>query len=235
MATAFGFGKHTGIPLPGEYRGTVPSKSWKASLDTPLGREPWSTGDTYNFAIGQGNLLVTPLQLAVASAAVANGGTLYRPQLVKATTDESGNVLAELPPEVNGQVPVSPMNLQVIREGMRLSVTSGLNNCARPDISLLEMAGKTGTAEYPELIDPTRTDYDPANIRIRSHSWFVGFAPYDAPEIEVLVLVEGSGDLNDGSATIAVPAVTEIMQAYYNVTPPPASFEPVAPQNLPCH
>jgi penicillin-binding protein 2 len=77
--------------------------------------------------------------------------------------------------------------------------------------------------------------YDPKNIRMRSHAWFAGYAPYDKPQIEVLVLVEGAGDMNDGSATIAVPAVTEIMQAYFGTTPPPESFKPVAPYNLPCH
>lgn len=235
MARGFGFGAPTGIPLKGEYRGTVPSKSWKESLETPLADQPWSTGDTYNFAIGQGNLLVSPLQLAVASAAVANGGTLYRPQVVKAFTDATGQVVGEVAPEINRQAPVSPENLQVIREGMRLSVTSGFNDCARADISGLEIAGKTGTAEYPEVIDPTIKEYNPDNIRIRSHAWFAGFAPYDKPEIEVLVLVEGGGDMGDGSATLTVPAVTEIMQAYFGTTPPPESFAPVGTYNLPCH
>lgn len=235
MAKQYGFGKYTGIPLPGENRGTVPSKSWKAALDSPLAKEPWSVGEAYNFAIGQGNLLVTPLQLAVASAAVANGGTLYRPQLVEKLTDETGKVVSEAPPEVNGRVPVAPDDLRVIREGLRLAITSGLDNCARPDIAGLDIAGKTGTAEYPEVIDPSVKQYDPKNIRMRSHAWFAGFVPYDKPELEVLVLVEGAGDMNDGSATIAVPAVTEIMQAYYRVTPPPASFKPVPPQNVMCH
>ncbi len=235
MARAFGFGKPTGIPLPGEYSGTVPSKSWKAGLDSPKARDPWSIGETYNFAIGQGDLLVTPLQLAVASAAVANGGTLYKPQLVKSFTDETGKVIDELPPEPVAEVPVAPEHLQVIREGMRLSVLTGPNVCARPDISGLDIAGKTGTAEYPELIDPTKMEYDPANIRIRSHSWFVGFAPYDNPQIEVLVLIEGSGDLYDGSGTLAVPAVTEIMQAYFGTTPPQASLEPILNYKQACH
>jgi penicillin-binding protein 2 len=235
MGRNFGFGKYTGVPLPGENRGTVPSKSWKAGLKTSLAREPWTTGETYNFAIGQGNLLVTPLQLAVASAAVANGGTLYRPQLVESFTDATGKPAGEVAPAVNGRVPVSPGNLQVIREGMRIAVTNGLDNCARPDISGLEIAGKTGTAEYPELIDPKKIEYDAKNIRLRSHAWFAGFVPYDKPELEVLVLVEGAGDMDDGSATIAVPAVTEIMQAYYHTTPPPASFKPVPPYKLPCH
>jgi penicillin-binding protein 2 len=143
--------------------------------------------------------------------------------------------VAEVPPEAVAQVPVAPEHLQAIREGMRLSVTTGPNVCARPDISGLEIAGKTGTAEYPELIDPNKVEYDPANIRIRSHSWFVGFAPYDNPQIEVLVLIEGSGDLYDGSATLTVPAVTEIMQAYFGATPPQASLEPILNYKQACH
>lgn len=234
MAYAFGFGKQTGVPLPGESRGVVPSKSWKKQQPPPFGREAWTIGDTYNTAIGQGNLTVTPMQLLVASAAVANGGTLYQPQLVKAITDPDGEIVREIPPVVTGRVPVSPDNLRVIREGMRLAITDGLDTCARRDFSGLEIAGKTGTAEYIERLDPKKPPTED-NVRKRSHAWFVGFAPYDDPEIEVLVLVEGAGDMSDGSATIAVPAVTEIMQAYYKVTPPidPSTLMPI--YNLPCH
>jgi len=234
MAYAFGFGRPTAIPLPGEYRGRVPSKSWKAQQPGAFGQEPWTIGDTYNTAIGQGNLIVTPLQLTIASAAVANGGTLYQPQLVKHVTDANGDIVQEVPPVVNGRVPVKPEYLQVIREGMRLSITHGLNVCAQDEVSGLEMAGKTGTAEYDERIDPKKGPTED-NVRKRSHAWFVGFAPYSDPEIQVLVLVEGAGDMGDGSATIAVPAVTEIMQAYYNVTPPLAPETPIPPYDLPCH
>ncbi len=234
MAAAFGFGKPTGIPLTGELSGTVPSRSWKARQPGAFGQEAWTIGDTYNTAIGQGNLAVTPIQLLVASAAIANGGTLYQPQLVKEIRDSNGELVEEIEPVVNGTVPVSPDHLRVIREGMRLSVTNGANQCARDDISGLQIAGKTGTAEYIERIDPDKPPTED-NIRKRSHAWFVGFAPYSDPEIEVLVLVEGAGDMNDGSATIAVPAVTEIMQAYYGTTPPidPATRFP--PHDLPCH
>lgn len=234
MAYAFGFGKPTGIPLPGELAGRVPSKSWKARQPGAFGQEAWTIGDTYNTAIGQGNLAVTPIQLLVASAAVANGGTLFQPQLVKEIRSPDGQLVDAIEPVVNGRVPVAPEHLQVIREGMRLSVTDGLNVCARDDISGLAIAGKTGTAEYNEVIDPNKPATED-NIRKRSHAWFVGFAPYADPEIEVLVLIEGAGDMNDGSATLAVPAVTEIMQAYYQVTPPIDPATPIPPYNLPCH
>ncbi len=218
----FNFGSATGIDLMGESSGLVPSPLWKAQTL----REPWTTGDTYNTAIGQGYLEVTPLQLATAAAAVANNGTVYRPQLVQAITDSSGNILHTMQPEALNTISVSAEYLAVIREGMRRSVTEGRNIAARDECSGLSIAGKTGTAEYGEII--IKPDNQPTR---RSHSWFVSFAPYENPEIVVAVLLEGTGDLNDGSATLAVPAVTQIMQAYFDAAPsnPGASFCPPMP------
>lgn len=212
----FGLGELTGIELTGEAAGRVPTPAWKQRVL----RSAWTTGDTYNAAIGQGNLEVTPLQLISASAALANDGWLYRPQIVKAITDSNGNVIRELPPELVRRVPVNLEHLQVVREGMRLSVTEGSNIAARDQCSGLSIAGKTGTAEFgPVITIPSPDGRGTREVR-QSHAWFVGFAPYENPEIEVLVLVEGAGDMNDGSATITVPAVTQIMQAYFGVTPP---------------
>jgi penicillin-binding protein 2 len=129
-------------------------------------------------------------------------------------------VIQEIQPELVNQVPVSPENFAVVREGMRRSVTEGPNIAARDACSGLQIAGKTGTAEFGNLIEIPPVNGKPRAPIRQSHSWFVGFAPYDNPQIEVLALVEGSGDMNDGSATIAVPAVTQIMQAYFSVTPP---------------
>lgn len=217
----FGFGTPTGIRLPGEAAGRVPTPVWKSHA---LRGEIWTTGDTYNTAIGQGYLEVSPLQLVVAGAAVANGGTVYRPQLVQAITNLNGDMVQEIQPEVTGQVPVEEAYLAVMREGMRRSVTEGSNVAARPECSGLEIAGKTGTAEFGEVLVLA----DGSATR-RSHSWFVGFAPYEQPEIAVVVLLEGTGDLSDGSATLAVPAVTQIMQAYYNTTPPTEDVPPDCP------
>ncbi len=207
----FGLGQQTQIRLPGEAAGRVPDPVWKSHEL----REPWTTGDTYNTAIGQGYLEVTPLQLVNSSVAVANNGTIYRPQLVQAITDSSGNILEEPQPEVVQGVPVDPAYLAVVRDGMRRSVTEGSNVAARDECSGLSIAGKTGTAEFGPLI--LREDDTFAR---QSHSWFVGFAPYDDPQVIVVVLLEGTGDLGDGSATLAVPAVTQIMQAYFQVSPP---------------
>lgn len=212
----FGFGEPTGVRLRGEEAGRVPTPAWKQRVL----RSAWTTGDTYNAAIGQGNLEVTPLQLAMASAAIANNGLLYRPQIVRAITDANGNVIREVHPELIRRIPVDPKHFQVVREGMRLSVTEGSNIAARDQCSGLSIAGKTGTAEFGPLITIPNPDGRGTREVRQSHAWFVGFAPYEDPEIEVLVLVEGAGDMNDGSATIAVPAATQIMQAYFGVTPP---------------
>ncbi|HEX5688790.1 MAG TPA: penicillin-binding transpeptidase domain-containing protein, partial [Roseiflexaceae bacterium] len=212
----FGFGQPTGIRLAGEQKGRVPTPRWKQNVQL----QAWTTGDTYNAAIGQGNLEVTPLQLVTGAAAVANGGDLYQPQIVKSLVDSNGKVVQEISPQLVRHIDVAPEYFGVVREGMRRSVTEGVNVAARDDCSGLQIAGKTGTAEFgPLLTVPTTDGKNTRQVR-QSHSWFVGFAPYDDPQIEVLALVEGTGDLGDGSATIAVPAVTQIMQAYFKVAPP---------------
>lgn len=219
----FGFGRRTGIRLFGESAGRVPTPNWKAhSL-----REPWTTGDTYNTSIGQGYLEVTPLQLTVATAAVANNGLVYRPQIVQAIIDDSGNIVQEFQPQLTTETPVDDQYLAVIREGMRRSVTEGINRAARDQCSGLSVGGKTGTAEFGPVILT-----EDNRLTRQSHAWFAGFAPYDNPEIAVVVLIEGAGDLDDGSATLAVPTVTQIMQAYFKVTPPAEQpwFCPELPQ-----
>jgi penicillin-binding protein 2 len=207
----FSLGEPTGIQLPGEATGRVPTPNWKSHAL----REPWTTGDTYNASIGQGYLELTPLQLTLATAAIANNGTVYRPQLVQSIVDTEGDLVRHTEPESTGQVPVDDGYLAVVREGMRRSITEGVNVAARDACSGLSIAGKTGTAEFGPVI----TTEDGKQTR-QSHAWFAGFAPYEDPQIAVVVLLEGSGDLDDGSATLAVPAVTQIMQAYFQVVPP---------------
>jgi penicillin-binding protein 2 len=207
----FGLGRRMGIDLAGESGGLVPTQTWKFQTL----REPWTTGDTYNTAIGQGYLQVTPLQLAAATGGIALEGTVYRPHLVEAITDANGNVVHTIAPELLVRAPVEPAYLAAMRQGMWESVVNGLNVAAREECSGLRIAGKTGTAEFGPIIITS----DNRQVR-QSHGWFVGFAPYENPEIVVAVLVEGVGDLNDGSSTIAVPALTQVMQAYFGVTPP---------------
>ncbi len=209
-ARAFGLGSKTGIGLPGESAGLVPDQSWKDTVDPS---NPWSLGDTLVTAIGQGYNLVTPLQLVNVTAAVANGGTLYKPQLVEKITGPNGELVQGYTPQVLGQVPVSPENLAIVREGMRQVVVNQTRGTAAQRITLksFEWAGKTGTAEFGDII---RMEKD-KEIR-RAHAWFTAFAPFDKPEIAVVVLLEGGEESLEGS-TFAVPVTDEILKAYFKV------------------
>jgi len=206
-AQLFGFGEQTGIDLPGENAGLVPSRTWKRLTYSEI----WVTGDTYNMTIGQGFLLVTPLQMLNATAAVANGGTLYRPQIAYQVTDAEGRVLRSFAPEVIREVPVSPENLALVKEGMRAAVEWGTAmNAYLPWVSV---AGKTGTAEY--FADENQDGYPDRDHKgnLPTHAWFTAFAPVEDPEIALIVLVEGGGE---GSST-AVPIAAQILQHYFPV------------------
>lgn len=192
---AFDFGKKLGIDLPGEKEGFVPQAEWKKKEK----RQPWYIGDTYHLSIGQGDLLVTPIQLLVATSAIANGGKLYKPQIVQKITDPEGKEIKKFEPEVIGTVPVSEQNLKEVREGMRQAVTAG-SAAGLADLPF-EVAGKTGTAQFGK---PGKT-----------HAWFIGFSPYQAPEISVLVLIEGGGE----GYAVAVPVARKIFQYYFSQKP----------------
>jgi penicillin-binding protein 2 len=208
-ADAFGLGKPTGIELPGEHPGLAPDPAWKVST---FPDNPWSLGDTLVTAIGQGYDLVTPLQLANATAAVANGGTLYKPKLVMNVTDPSGKVIQDFKPEALGTLPVSPENLALVRQGMHMVVADRKGTAYnRFTLRSISVAGKTGTAEYGEPIAVK----DGKEIR-RSHAWFTAFAPFEDPEIAVVVMLEGGQESLEGS-TFAVPVADEILKAYFKV------------------
>jgi penicillin-binding protein 2 len=161
-----GFGAPTGIDLPGEAAGIMPDPAWK---EATFG-EPWSIGNTYHEAIGQGYVAVTPMQLLNAYAAVANGGTLYVPHLLKEVEDAQGNVILTKQPEVLRQLAMNPEDLRTIREGARKVVIS--NHAPMPNAKLW-IAGKTGTAEFG-----LSSGKDSAGRnKLGFHNWFVSFLP----------------------------------------------------------
>ena len=161
-----GFGERTGVDLPGEARGIMPDPAWKlATLD-----QEWTIGNTYHEAIGQGYVAVTPIQLLNAYAAVANGGTLYTPHLLKQVVDTKGNVVYTQAPKVTRKLDMKPEDLRTIREGARKVVTS--NHAPMPNAKL-PIAGKTGTAEFG---DSTGKDSAGRN-KLGFHNWFVSFLP----------------------------------------------------------
>jgi penicillin-binding protein 2 len=191
----FGFGSATGIDIGEgvEAEGLVPSPDWKKRVK----KENWFLGDTYNTSIGQGNLLVTPLQLARATAAVANGGKLVQPRVVK-TILNSTDSSQELPITINRDEVVSPAVVETVRQGMRQTVLGG---SARSFFNLpVEVAAKTGTAQT-------------SKSKERTHSWFTAFAPYQNPEIAISVIVEGGGE----GFAVAAPVARNIIERYFNL------------------
>jgi penicillin-binding protein 2 len=210
----FGFGAPTGIELSGEASGLVPDDRWKRQNYG----ENWLTGDTYNAAIGQGYVLATPLQVLNATAAVANDGVLYRPQLVQYVTDGEGNALRSFAPEPIWDLGIEPQYMAMVRQGMRDAVVNGTAWLLRiPEVAV---AGKTGTAEYPGLDEEGNLLLDDQG-HLPTHAWFTAFAPFEAPEIAVVVFLEGGGE---GSQT-AVPVAANILRHYFRLAAP----QPVLP------
>ncbi len=170
----FGLGQKTGIDLPGEAEGLVPDPAWKNSK---LG-ESWYIGDTYNLSIGQGFLLVTPLQVAVWTEAVANGGKIFTPQIVHKIVnpvDKTENVVPASPPK---SVDISEDNINIARKGMLACVQYG--SCQSLKLLPFSTGAKTGTAQW--------------NNNSLSHGWFTAFAPYENPQIVVTAMIEEGGE-----------------------------------------
>lgn len=208
----FGYGEPTGIDLPGEVGVTVPNDQWKRQLYA----ESWTTGDSYNMAIGQGYLLSTPLQVLVSTAAVANGGTVYRPQIVHQVVDANGGLQRDFEPDAVRELPVDPAELELVRQGMLAVVNAPGGTGYAAQIDDVLVAGKTGTAEFceyiPEEEDCRRDDED----NLPTHAWFSAFAPYDDPEIAVVTFVYDGGE---GSET-AVPIAKSILETYFREVRP---------------
>jgi len=201
-AALFGLGRSTGIDLPGESAGLVPDTTWKRLTYG----EAWVTGDTYNAAIGQGFILVTPLQMLNATAAIANGGSVYRPRIVREVRDTDGHVVSPFSPQLIRKLPISDETIGIVRAGMRGAVTHG--TAWQTSLPGVAVAGKTGTAEYPG-----ERDWEG---NLPTHAWFTAFAPFDDPEIAVVVFVEGGGE----GSTVAAPIAAEILSHYFNVPVP---------------
>ena len=203
----FGFGAPTGIDLPGENPGLVPTPRWKRLTYA----ETWAAGDTYNMAIGQGAMLATPMQVLNATAAIANGGTLYRPQLVKRIVDTNGAVVEEFKPEPIRQLAVDPSTIDIVREGLWGAVNYPNGTAKALSVPGVEVAGKTGSAEF----------YDPdigllPNKRLPTHAWFTAFAPFDNPEIAVVVFIYNGGE----GSVAALPVAQEILRGYFALKNP---------------
>lgn len=193
-AALFGLSNQTGVDLPGEARGFLPSKEWKESTKG----ERWYVGDTYHFAIGQGDILVTPLQVADYTAVFANGGNLVRPHFIRQVFTSDNKLIGNVEEKPIRSNFISEKNINIVREGLRQTVVLGSAQSLQS--VPVAVAGKTGTAQW----STTKPE----------HAWFTGFAPYENPEVVITILIEQAGE---GSA-IAVPIANEFLSWYFGET-----------------
>ena len=191
MARQLGLGARTGVGIAGERAGLVPSDAWKRRAE----RDAWRAGDTANLSIGQGQLLVTPLQMAVYTAALANGGRVLRPRLLLDPARPDG--------ECRNRLALPSGAIETVRLGLREVVNAEHGTGKRAAVPGLVLAGKTGTAEY-----------GPRDQR-RKHTWMIAFAPFDAPRVALAILVE---DGDSGGLTVA-PMVRQLMQFIFRLAP----------------
>lgn len=187
----FGLGEQGGVDMPGEASGFLPTEEWKLKTKG----EQWYIGDTYHLAIGQGDILVTPLQVADYTAVFANGGSLYRPHLIKQVLNSQDRLIGQAENKPIRSNMVSAPNIEIVREGMRQTVTSGSASSLQGVI--VPVAGKTGTAQWSTVKAP--------------HAWFTGFAPYDKPEIVLTILIEQGVE----GSTNAVPIAKEVLNWWF--------------------
>lgn len=186
-----GFGSKVGIDLPGEYKGKNPNTDY---YDTRFGKGRWSRGLVLNLAIGQGELLVNLFQMAQFYCGVVNGGEVYRPHLVK-TIYYPDKAPETITPELSFKLPFSERTLKILNEGIRLVVEGEDGTARHLKNANYSIGGKTGTAENPHG---------------ENHSWFIGVAPLESPEIVVAVIIENSGH----GSEIAAPMVGKIIEAF---------------------
>jgi penicillin-binding protein 2 len=239
-ARALGYDQPTGIDLPGEQDGLIPTPRWKR---INLG-ENWSTGDTYIASVGQGYVLATPLQVLMSAATIANDGVQMRPHVLREVVDGEGNLVQRIEPEVRWDITkdnlirdyvcedgycedtgnfknVSPWAIEQVQQGMRYAVTDpkGTLHKVFGDYPIA-VAGKTGTAEYCD-------DVALKNNRCQfgawpTHSWTVAYAPYDDPEIVVVAFAYNGGE----GASVAAPIVSEVVKAYFELRNVDAGVNP---------
>jgi penicillin-binding protein 2 len=232
-AKALGYGQATGIELPGEAEGLIPTSAWKrVNLS-----ENWSTGDTYIAAMGQGYVLSTALQVVESAAIIANDGVYMQPTLVREVLDSDGNVIQSFTPKVKWDITkdplitvfdengiateekktVAPWVIDLTQEGMRKVVadTEGTAHNYLNNIIIngkeIPVAGKTGTAEYCDNVAQEKGLCIPGSWP--THSWFVGYAPYDDPEIAVVAFVYNGGE----GASVAGPIARKVFEAYFEL------------------
>jgi penicillin-binding protein 2 len=200
IARDFGFGAPTGLALNGDVPGRVPWKGWYEKSGG------FRIGYTLNTAVGQGDTEVTVLQLALAYAALANGGNLYIPQIVDRVETAEGKVVQDYLPRLRHRVQATSHAMAVVAHGMWGTVNDPKGTAYSARLANIEVAGKTGTAQVRKLRPQAGEEW-----QFRHHAWFAGYAPANAPEIAVVVLIEHGGH----GGQVAAPVATEIVKGYF--------------------
>lgn len=195
-AQRMGFGHSTGLEIGDEAGGLIPTREWKQRR---FGR-PWLGGETINTSIGQGYVLVTPLQVAKGMSAAVNGGRLYTPR-----------ILADSPPHLERDLDMSDQASQTIREALRKVVEGDWGTGRRIRDPMFSIGGKTGTAQVTGHFSSKLPDEADIPYKFRDHAWFFGFSPVDSPELLVAVVVEHGGH----GGSIAAPIARDVIKGYY--------------------
>ncbi len=206
-ANRLGLGKKTGVEMEHEKSGLIPTAEWKMKR---YGR-PWQEGETLSIAIGQGFNLVTPLQLALMTATVANGGILYKPSLIETVRDPDGRIVEQFKPTVVDRFDGQGHNLQIVKEALIEAVNGRHGTARKARLKNITVAGKTGTAQVVRLKQYKHLKEEDIPYKYRDHAWFTCFAPAEKPEIAVTVLVEHG--LHGGSA--AAPIAKAVLEKYF--------------------
>lgn len=202
MGEALGFGRATGIPLSPESRGIMPGEDWYRRH----AREGYTLGAAVNVSIGQGAMSSTPLQLATVYSAIANGGTVYQPQVALRIETYDGKESRPIPPKVVRRLDIPDAHLQAVREGLRQVVNEPWGTAYYRRSKLLPVSGKTGTAQVARM-GAVRVHSRDLEWKIRDHAWFGAMAPSDDPEIVVAVFVEHGGGGSSAAAPIAMATI----------------------------
>ncbi|MCF8024308.1 MAG: penicillin-binding protein 2 [Desulfobacteraceae bacterium] len=208
-AKGSGLGEKTGMVLANEEDGLIPTSDWKRNK---IGI-PWQPGENLSIAIGQGYNLVTPLQMAVLTAAVANNGTVYKPNIMEAVKSVKGGLVEKSSPQAAGKLPVSQESLEIIKKGLYNAVNNKHGTAywyARSEE--IPISGKTGTAQLVGRRSDDLAEGEEFDRKHLPHAWFVGYAPSHNPRIAVSVLIEHG----EGGASAAGPVAKEMMLTYLN-------------------
>jgi len=209
MARQLGYGAGTGFDMGRENPGNIPDMAWAQKTYGFAGK-----GHAINASIGQGGVDVTPLQQAVAYAAIANGGFVYKPQIVRRVETADGRIKQEFPPVLaRERLNIKPENLAIVREGLSMVVNQPGGTGYRSRLLDVKVAGKTGTAQVVKLGGKQNNKTDSIKYWSRDHAWFASFAPADKPEVVVVVLNEHGG----WGAESAAPPASKILRTYFDL------------------